>query len=147
MPTDIDAQVAFQRLLDTLTKMNLGDLVSDIQKVVATGKLAEVKGQRGKFEEARKAYAPGDAYIVGVRLLLAAIDPILMAEDAHQYLANLEGGEVKVEWQPDYLEGAQPSPEALEVSAMPSINHDELKRIREVAVSVLALMNEIELER
>jgi hypothetical protein len=146
MPTDIDPHAAFDHLLNTLTKMRQSGLVAEIQKAVATGTLAEIEVQRGKIEETRRAYAPIDAYLIAVRLVVAAIDPLIMEEDARKHLANLENAEAEVKWLPDYLEGAEPSPDALEVSAIPSVAYNDLNRLRDAAVRVLGLVNTIEAE-
>ena len=71
-----------------------------------------------------------------------------MAEEAERRLTGLGGwGLSRVEWQPDSLEGAQPSPEALEVSAVPSLSADDFSGMQEEAFRVVKLIDAIEEER
>lgn len=147
MQTDTDAETALQHLFVRLEKMGGHGLISEIRKVVAMGTLAKVEGRGGEFEYTRRAYSHSEAYLFGVRLLLSAIDPLVMAEEAERRLTGLGGWSARVEWQPDSLEGAQPSPEALEVSAVPSLSADDFSGMQEEAFRVVKLIDAIEEER
>jgi hypothetical protein len=144
MSTDTDAQAALELLNDTLLKMDFDPFVAEIKRAIATGTLSRVEVRRGKTEEAIRAYSPMGAYLVAVRLLLAGIDPLLMTEDAREGLADFESRTVEAKWLPDHLQGGEPSPHALEASVMPSVDKDDLSRVRNAALRVLALANEIE---
>jgi len=139
-----DPTRALEELLGSLRSLGADALADDIRPAVARGTLREVESERREREEARRPYDPRDAYILAVRMVLAAVEPAIMLDDMCRNLSDATPEQLEIVWRPDFLEGTTPEASAHGALELPALPLDVLKQLRTAAEAVVVAVESLE---
>lgn len=104
---------------------------------------------RSKVEPSvREALLPREAYVVAVRLLLAALDPLFMIDETVPLMNELTGKTTALRWEADRLQGSELDgvTERLSIERVveiPAVAPADLKILREQVVHLRKLCDEL----
>jgi hypothetical protein len=110
MANEDEATEAYRELLKQLGGLGADDLVRRIERAVGRGTIRKREEERSRGKRAeevttREPFSPTERYVVAVRLVLAALDPLFMTKDARAQLASLlDGPPPQLTWEFDELE-------------------------------------------
>ncbi len=145
MPDD-DPKEAYDLLMKSVGATHLA---REIQTIVAQGKLrTPTKGN----EFTQERLSDTEAYVVAVRLVLAALDPIFMVSEALADLQKLSSGKVaSIKWEFDRVEALGVLLEETLLAAtlpgepveIPHLDQAEIAVLRKQTDNVLQLCDEL----
>ena len=156
MANEREAVEAYRDLIKQLSKLGAVNLIQEIESTVGRGTVRKREDERygGKRSEefaSREPFSPTERYILAVRLVLSALDPLFMAADAREQLASfVEDSEPELTWELDQLEPVEGTGQELipdtspgeAIEKIPELTSDE-KELRTEAQNISKLCDEL----
>lgn len=166
MATEHQGLTGLRALLERIDDLKAPALAESIRSALAAGIVRREResrrspelrdGARGRLRRrgvneepsVQEAFLPDEAFVVAVRLVVAALDPLFMMDETSSFLRKLTGTHTDLRWEPDHLEGSDldgiTERRAVEnVMPLPRLSVDELKVLREEILEIRRLCDEL----
>jgi len=148
-----DEQEALEALIEELLNLGATDLVRDVHAAIARGTTRHGDDKKREKVAFQAAFTAREAFVVAIRHVVAAIDPLFMIHESRALLGRFgESSDiVEVMWAFDRLQGPEDAsvlfPSADEyiepILRLPEVEPQEFTAIRENVVRLRHLCNQM----
>lgn len=128
---------ALDELLLLLNQIGAEHLSNEIRTVVTRGTVKEVAVERKSKISVREPYSPSEAYLLAVRMLIAAVDPLLMRQSVMRTIKKVDPQCSELRWSPDFLDNAVEEPRNFGLVDWPMASDELLKHLESLAEAVV----------
>lgn len=109
MPDEREAVEALEALIEELLSLGATDLVRDVHAAVARGTTRHGQDKKREKVTLQEGLTPTEAFVVAIRHVVAALDPLFMILESQALLGKLGdfSGVVEIMWAFDRLQGSE----------------------------------------